>query len=231
MKILMVEDEKYIAKAVGQILKQNNYSVDLAYDGEYGLDCALSDIYDIIVLDIMLPKMDGIKVLQELRKNGIQAPVLLLTARGQTEDKVQGLDNGADDYLSKPFETDELLARLRALGRRKTELNNDGILKFGEIELNPHTLILGCGNNNVKLTLKETQLLELLISRKNAVVSKEIIIEKLWGYDTDAEDSHVEYHISILRKKLLKVESEVSIITIRGVGYLMKTGMSGDRDV
>jgi len=228
MRILMVEDEKYMAEAVVEVLKKNHYSVDLAYDGEYGLDCGFSNIYDIIILDIMLPKMDGIKVLKELRKNGIETPVILLTARGATEDKVRGLDSGADDYLAKPFHTDELLARLRALGRRKTELLNDGILKYGDIELNPLTLMLACGNKEIKLTLKESQSLELLINRNSMIISKTIIIEKLWGYDTDAEDNRVEIHISLLRKKLNNLESDVSILTIRGVGYVLKFVKDGE---
>ena len=231
MRILMVEDEKYMAEAVVEVLKKNHYSVDLAYDGEYGLDCGFSNIYDIIILDIMLPKMDGINVLKELRKNGIETPVILLTARGATEDKVRGLDSGADDYLAKPFHTDELLARLRALGRRKTELLNDGILKYGDIELNPLTLMLACGNKEIKLTLKESQSLELLINRNSMIISKTIIIEKLWGYDTDAEDNRVEIHISLLRKKLNNLKSDVSILTIRGVGYVLKFVKDGEYNV
>lgn len=228
MRILMVEDEKYMAEAVAQVLKKNHYSVDLEYNGEDGLDCGLSGIYDIIILDIMLPKMDGISILKELRRNGIETPVILLTARGETEEKVRGLDSGADDYLAKPFHTDELLARLRALGRRKTELINDGILKYGDIELNPLTLLLGCGNKEIMLTLKESQLLELLIKRNSMIISKEIIIEKLWGYDTDAEYNRVEIHVSLLRKKLTQLESDVSIRTIRGAGYVLKTVKDGE---
>ncbi|MCI1944035.1 response regulator transcription factor [Clostridium luticellarii] len=222
MRILMVEDEKYIAEAVAQVLKRNNYSVDLAYDGEYGMDCAVSNIYDIIILDIMLPKKDGLSVLKEVRKSGIETPVILLTARGETEDKVRGLDTGADDYLAKPFHTNELLARLRALGRRKTELVNNGILKYGDIELNPLSLLLKRGNSEIMLTLKESQLLELLIKRNGMIVSKEIIIEKLWGYDTDAEDNRVEIHVSLLRKKLVRIRSGISIRAVRNVGYILK---------
>lgn len=228
MRVLMVEDERYMAEAVAQVLKKNHYSVDLEPNGEDGLDSALSGIYDIIILDIMLPKMDGISVLKELRQNGIATPVILLTARGETEDKVRGLDSGADDYLAKPFHTDELLARLRALGRRKVELIHDGILKFGDLELNPHTLLLTCMNRKLTLSLKEAQLLELLIKRKNVIVSKETMIEKLWGYDTDAEDNHVEIHISLLRKKIIQAESEVSIRTIRGAGYILETVKDGN---
>ncbi|WP_341876623.1 response regulator transcription factor [Defluviitalea saccharophila] len=227
MRLLMVEDEKYMAEAVAQVLKKNNYSVDLVYNGEDGLDYGLSGIYDIIILDIMLPKMDGITILKELRKNGIETPVILLTARGEIEDKVRGLDSGADDYLAKPFHTDELLARLRALGRRNTELINDGILTYGDIKLNPHTLQLECGSKETALTLKESQLLELLIKRKGMIVSKENIIEKLWGYDTDAEDNRVEIHISLLRKKMAQLDCGVYIHTVRGAGYVLKTEKDG----
>lgn len=227
MRILMVEDEKYMAEAVAQVLKKNNYSVDLAYNGEEGLDYGLSGIYDIIILDIMLPKIDGINVLKELRQNGIETPVILLTARGEIEDKVRGLDSGADDYLAKPFHTDELLARLRALGRRKTELIHNGILKYGDIALNPHTLQLSCGSKDMLLTLKESQLMELLIKRSGMITSKEIIIEKLWGYDTEAEDNHVEIYVSILRKKLAQLDAGVFIHTIRGAGYVLRTKKDG----
>lgn len=228
MRLLMVEDEKYMAEAVAQVLKKNNYTVDLAYNGEDGLDCGLSGIYDIIILDIMLPKMDGISILKELRKNGIETPVILLTARGEIEDKVRGLDSGADDYLAKPFHTDELLARLRALGRRKAEsLINDGILSYGDIKLNPHTLQLECGSKEAVLTLKESQLLELLIKRNGIIVSKDNIIEKLWGYDTDAEENRVEIYISLLRKKLAQLDSGVYIQTIRGAGYVLITTKDG----
>lgn len=228
MRILMVEDERYMAEAIAQVLRKNNYSVDLELNGEDGLDCGLSGIYDIIILDIMLPKMDGLSVLKEIRRNGVETPVILLTARGETEDKVRGLDSGADDYLAKPFHTDELLARLRALGRRKTELIKDGILKFGDAELNPLTLELLCRGGKTSLTLKESQLLELLIKKNSMITSKEIIIEKLWGYDTDAEDNRVEIHVSLLRKKLAQLESVVSIKTIRNAGYVLKIQKDGE---
>ncbi len=227
MKILMVEDEKYIAEAIAQVLKQNHYAVDLAYDGEYGLDCAVSNIYDMIILDIMLPKKDGLTLLKEMRQGGIKTPVILLTAKGQIEDKVHGLDCGADDYLPKPFHTDELLARLRALSRRQPELNNEGIRLFGDVRFNPHTLLLACGTCEVTLSIKEAQLLELLIYRKNTIVSKEQIIEKLWGYDSNAEDNHVEIHVSLLRKKIGKLNSHISLRTIRGLGYLLQDGKGG----
>jgi two-component system, OmpR family, response regulator ArlR len=227
----MVEDEKHLAEAVAQVLKKNHYSVDLAYNGEDGLDCGFSGVYDIIILDILLPKIDGISVLKELRRNGIDTPIILLTAKGETEDKVNGLDSGADDYLAKPFETEELLARLRALGRRKSELIADGILKYRDIELNPANLSLRSRNEEFKLTLKEFQLFELLIKRKGMIISKDAIVEKLWGYDSEAEYNNVEVYVSFLRKKLNNIQSSVSIQTVRGAGYVLQIAEGGDRHV
>lgn len=222
MRILIVEDEVHLAEALTQILKKNNYSVDAAHDGEVGLDNALSNIYDVIILDIMLPKVDGITILKEIRKERISTPVILLTARGEITDRVIGLDSGADDYLAKPFATEELLARIRALSRRKGEVLPSNTLKFGDFELNTATLKLSRDSKEVKLILKESELLELLISRKNSATSKEIIIEKLWGFDAEVEHNNVEVYISFLRKKLTHLSSEVIINTVRGVGYILE---------
>lgn len=222
MRILIVEDEIHLAEALTQILRKNNYTVDAVNDGEAGLDNALTDIYDLIILDIMLPKMDGISVLKSLRKEGIATPVILLTAKGEISDKVAGLDSGADDYLAKPFATEELLARIRAMSRRKGEVIQDNTLKYGDIELNPATLKLSKGSKEVKLILKESELLEYLISRKNMTTSKEMIIEKIWGFDSEVEHNHVEVYISFLRKKLVFLNSEVKINTVRGVGYVLQ---------
>jgi len=221
MKILYVEDEKYMARAVAQVLKKNNYSVDLSYDGEEGLDLAVSGVYDIVILDIMLPKRDGISILQEMRRQNVATPVILLTAKGETEDKVNGLDSGADDYLSKPFQTEELMARLRALGRRKEIIVLDDTLTFGDIELNYNALDLFGNGQMFHLTLKESQLLELLIINKGHTISTETIIEKIWGWDSDAEDSHVQVQVAFLRKKLSLLSNQVKIKTVRGVGYAL----------
>ncbi|WP_055666715.1 response regulator transcription factor [Desnuesiella massiliensis] len=222
MRILLVEDEVYLSEALTQILRKNNYTVDAVGEGDAGLDNALSNIYDLIILDIMLPKMDGISILKNIRKEGISTPVILLTAKGEISDKVIGLDSGADDYLPKPFSTEELLARIRALSRRKGEVITDNSLRYGDIELNLSTLKLSKVSKEVKLILKESELLELLISRKNIATSKELIIEKLWGYDSEAEHNHVEVYVSFLRKKLVFLNSEVSINTVRGVGYILE---------
>ena len=222
MKILLVEDEKSIAEPLEQTLKKNKFSVDLAFNGEEGLDFGLSNIYDVILLDIMLPKLNGLEVLQKLRENGIKTPVLMLTAKGQIEDKITGLDSGADDYLAKPFDKKEFLARVRALSRRSSETYYQTILKIGNIELDTESFLLSCKGHVNKLPLKEAQLLELLIKNMNRVTSKDFIIEKLWGYDSDADRSHVEYHISFIRKKLKQINANIMIHTIRGSGYCLK---------
>ncbi len=224
MRILIVEDEVHLAEALGQILKKNNYAVDTVHDGESGLDNALSNIYDLILLDIMLPKMDGINILKHIREEGIIVPVILLTAKGEISDKVIGLDSGADDYLAKPFATEELLARIRAMSRRKGEILSDNALKYKDIELNTSTLKLSTSKKEVKLTLKESELLEFLILRKNIATSKELIIEKLWGFDSEVEHNHVEVYISFLRKKLVFLNSKAKISTVRGVGYILEGG-------
>ena len=222
MRILLVEDEVPLAEAIAQILKKENYTVDLVHDGESGLDYALSNIYDLILLDIMLPKQDGLMVLKQLRKDGILTPVLLLTAKGEISDKVSGLDSGADDYLAKPFAKEELLARLRALLRRKGELIPTKGLQYGDILLDHDRLLLRKEESEINLTLKEADLMEFLILRKGLIASKELIIEKLWGFDSEAEHNNVEVYISFLRKKLSFLKSEVGIKTTRGIGYSLE---------
>ncbi|MFC7678861.1 response regulator transcription factor [Paenibacillus sp. GCM10028914] len=222
MRILIVEDELHLAEALTQILKKHNYAVDAVHDGKSGLDYALSGIYDLLLLDIMMPEMDGVTVLKTLRQKGNATPVILLTAKGEITDMVTGLDQGADDYISKPFSSEILLARIRAVLRRKGEVVPDDVLKAGDIELNTANLKLTVKGKEIKLNLKESQLLELLILRKQAVTSKEQIIEKLWGFDSEAEHNNVEVYISFLRKKLTFLNSEIRINTIRGVGYVLE---------
>ncbi|CAM4299849.1 MULTISPECIES: response regulator transcription factor [Paenibacillus] len=222
MRILIAEDEVHLAEAVSQILKKNNYSVDMVHDGRSGFDYAQSGIYDLLLLDIMMPEMDGITVLKKLRSEGNHTPVILLTAKGELSDKVTGLDYGADDYIAKPFATEELLARIRAALRRKGEVVPEDGLKFGDIELNTTQLKLSVQGKEIKLNLKENELLELLIARKQAITSKEQIIEKLWGFDSEVEYNNVEVYISFLRKKLTFLNSAVRINTIRGVGYVLE---------
>jgi len=222
MRILLVEDEVHLAEAISQILKKNNFTVDMVHNGEDGLDYGLSQIYDMILLDIMLPKKNGIQVLKELRAEGIKVPVLMLTAKGEVSDRVNGLDSGADDYLPKPFATEELLARIRALSRRKGEIQVSDDLDFGDIKLTPSTLMLTKDSQEIKLTLRECELLEFLILRRGLIASKEMIIDKLWGFDSEAEHNNVEVYISFLRKKLSFLKSNVIIATTRGVGYALE---------
>ena len=222
MKLLLVEDEKQLSEALQQILIKNKYSVDAVYNGEEGLLYALSDVYDVIILDIMLPKLNGIEILKNIRKKGIATPVILLTAKASIEDKIFGLDCGADDYLPKPFSTEELLARLRALTRRNGGFINENTLEFSDIKLNLSTYDMEVKDNSITLTQKEFEILKYFMQRPKLVVSKDDLITKLWGYDSDIEYNNIEVYISFLRKKLAYVESEVKITTIRRVGYRLE---------
>lgn len=222
MKLLVVEDEMQLADALSEILKRNMYSVDTVYNGTDGLDNALMGVYNCIILDIMLPGMSGIDVLRNLRKEKINTPVLLLTARSEVEDKINGLDCGADDYLTKPFVTGELLARVRALTRRKGELVDENRLDYNGLELAKNTCSVVWQGNDVKLSLKEYQIMELLISNPHRILPKERIIEKIWGYESDVEYNNIEVYISFLRKKLTAISAPVQIKTARGIGYSLE---------
>ena len=220
MRILVVEDEIRLAEAISQILKTNKYDVDVFHDRQSGLDYALTGIYDLIILDIMLPKLNGFDILKMCRQDKIKTPILFLTAKDEIADKVRGLDLGADDYLTKPFATEELLARIRVLLRRQGEITTD-TLRFHDAELNLSTYELSCGVKSVKLGLKEFNILNYLFSNGNQIVTKELLIEKVWGFDADVEYNNVEVYISFLRKKLSFIKSNVIIRTVRGVGYCL----------
>lgn len=219
MRILLVEDEHHLSEAVVHLLQQNNHTVDAVYDGMDGYDYIQSDIYDIVILDVMLPSLNGFDILQRVRQEGYNKPIIMLTARSQIEDKVQGLDYGADDYVSKPFSTEELLARVRALGRRKGMTLEQDDLSIGNIHFNKNTLKLQSDVRTVHLTHLESELFQYLYNNQNLILSKDNIITKLWGYDSDAEDNHVEVYISFLRKKLKYISNQVIIKTTRNVGY------------
>lgn len=219
IKILVVEDEVQLADALTEILKRNRYAVDTVYNGIDGLDNALTGIYDCIVLDIMLPGMSGIDILRNIRNEKLSVPVLLLTARSEVEDKIKGLDCGADDYLTKPFVTGELLARIRALTRRKGEIVDDNKLSFKDLELFKDSCSMTFGRNDVKLSLKEYQIMELLMANSGKIIPKERIIEKIWGYESDVEYNNIEVYISFLRKKLSVIGADIKIKTARGIGY------------
>lgn len=223
MKILIVEDEVRLADALGQIMQEQRYQADIVYTGNDGLGCALSGEYDVIILDVMLPGKNGFDVVRELRAAKIATPVLMLTARDDVRDKVTGLDRGSDDYMTKPFVPEELLARVRALSRRQGEVVVEE-LKFGDLTLNLSSNDLWCGVKSIHLGYKEFEVLKLLMSNLGKIISKDTLLSRIWGSDSDAEDNNVEAYISFLRKKLAFLSSRVEIITIRKVGYRLEAG-------
>ena len=223
MNILLVDDERQLTQALQVILKQQNYSVDCAHDGEEGLDYATSGIYDLIILDVMMPKMDGLTMLKILRSKKIDVPVLMLSAKSEISDKIDGLNLGADDYITKPFHTDELLARIKALLRRKDTFTGD-VLSFNDICLDRDTFELVKGEKKIALGKKEFQILEMLMLNKGRSIDKERLIEKIWGFDSNAEYNTIEVYVSFLRKKLMAVGAKTEIKSIRGIGYTIGDG-------
>lgn len=221
MRILIVEDEKRLAETLADIITENKNIADIAFDGERGLDNALTGIYDAIILDVMLPKMNGFEIVCKLRKKNIKTPVLMLTAKTELADRVKGLDYGADYYLTKPFETAELLACLRAILRRGDEIRPEQP-KFGDICIDVAASKLICGNRSVKLNVRELELLRLLIANKGILLSKENIFLRICGYESEADDSIVEVYLSFLRRKLEHVGSSVNISVVRRVGYKLE---------
>ena len=221
MRVLIVEDEVRLAEALAQILAESKYMTDVVNSGLDGFEYALSGIYDVIVLDVMLPEMDGFTIAKKLRDNKIQTPIIMLTAKDSTVDKITGLDCGADDYMTKPFVPDELLARIRALTRRQGEVQMNEA-EFGDITLNLSTGDLACRGKSIHLNYKESEILKLLMANPNSAVSKEDLITKVWGYDSDASDNNVEAYISFLRKKLSFLDSHVSITALRKIGYRLE---------
>lgn len=221
MQVLVVEDEKRLAEALAHILTEQKYMVDIAFDGRDGLDYALSGIYDVIILDIMLPKMNGYEVAATLRKEKIATPILMLTAKDQVSDKVKGLDSGADDYMTKPFAAEELLARVRALTRRQGEVVIDE-LSFNGVKLNLSTCDLSYGCKSVHLNFKEFEIMKILMQNPQIVTTKEDLIVKVWGYDSNAVDNNVEVYISFLRKKLDFISSNIEILSLRKIGYRLE---------
>ena len=221
MKLLLAEDEHALSEAIVLILEHNNYSVDAVYDGQEALDYILSEHYDGILLDIMMPKMDGLTVLRRLREQGIKTPVMMLTAKSEVRDRVEGLDLGADDYLPKPFAMAELLARVRALTRRSGEYVPN-TLTMGDTSLDRDRFELRCGDNVLRLSKKEYQMMEMLMLNRGRLLSTEQFMSRVWGYDSDAEINVVWVYISYLRKKLSQLGSRLQISAVRGRGYVLE---------
>lgn len=221
MRLLLAEDEKTLSNALVTILKHNNYSVDAVYNGEDAIDYIETGVYDGAILDIMMPKIDGITVLKTIRAGGNKMPVLLLTAKSDVDDKVLGLDAGADDYLTKPFVTKELLARIRAMTRRQAELT-DNSLSFGDLKLDRVSFELSSPSGKLPLTAKEFQIMESFMNHPSQIISAERLMEKIWGFDSDAEINVVWTYISYLRKKLKLLQSGVTIKAVRNIGYTLE---------
>lgn len=226
MKLLIVEDEKRMSEAVCAILRQEKYDVDAYYDGLGGLEAARSNIYDLIILDVMLPGMNGFEIARNIRKEGIQTPVLMLTAKADTDDKVEGLDSGADDYLTKPFETKELLARIRAMLRRNNIQSTDdtGKLSAGDLKLDQgKSMLINTENGmDVRLSEKELHIIEIFMTNAGNIISKEQLAVKIWGYENEAEYNNVEVYISFTRKKIQYLDSKMEIKAVRGLGYELR---------
>ena len=224
MRILVVEDEFSLADIIATKLRKEKYNVDISLDGEEGLDNALSGVYDLIVLDIMLPKINGIEILKEIRNNNIDTKVIMLTAKSSLDDKLIGFENGANDYITKPFHMEELIARVNVQLRNNEKNINKDILKFGDIELNVRTSSVSCIKNNesINISYKELMILEYLINNSNQIISKEQIYDKIWGIDTDFESNNLEAYLSFVRKKLKIIDSDVTIKAIRGMGYKLE---------
>ena len=221
MRLLLAEDEKALSNALVMILKHNHYSVDAVYNGEDALDSLLSGGYDGAILDIMMPKLDGISVLKELRKSNKSLPVLLLTAKNEIEDKIAGLDSGADDYLGKPFDVNELLARIRAMLRRNSGIA-ENTLRFQNVVLDRSRFELSTPNGSYRLGNKEFQMMELLMLNQGKVISPEQFMENIWGYESDTEITVVWTFVSYLRKKLSALSANVQIKAIRNLGYVLE---------
>ena len=220
MRVLLVEDEKALAQAMAKIFEKNKILTDVVHDGLEGQMLAGENIYDVIVLDIMLPSIDGLEILKAIREKGKNTPVLILTAMDSTKDKVKGLNMGADDYMVKPFDTEELVARVRALARRPKEIFHDSLISFGDVSLNINTGEATVAGSPKSLTAKESQLLEMFLRNPGMIVSKDQIIDRIWGFDSLTAENSVEIYVHYLRKKLSK--SRTMIQTQRGLGYVLK---------
>ena len=222
MKILIIEDEYSLADAISETLKKENFITNIVTDGEEGEDEALTGVYDLILLDIMLPNKDGFKILESLQREKIETPVIILTAKSEIYDKLNGLENGADDYITKPFHIKELVARIKVVLKRKADVKDLSIIQYEDLSLNLRNGKISCQNNEITINGKELELLEILMINKNQAVSREILADKIWGYNSEAEYNNVEVYVSFLRKKLRLLKSKVEIKTVRGIGYILE---------
>lgn len=222
MKILIIEDEYSLADAIAETLKKEKFTVTIKTDGEEGEDEALTNIYDLILLDVMLPHKDGFEILNTLKSETIETPVIMLTAKSEMTDKLNGLENGADDYITKPFHMRELIARVKIILKRKANIEDTNILEFEDLKLDLKNGKMISGENEIQISGKELELLEVLLVNKNQTINREKLADKIWGYDSDAEYNNVEVYISFLRKKLKLLKTKVKIKAVRGIGYKLE---------
>ena len=224
MKILIIEDEYSLADAIAETLKKENFTVNIVTDGEDGENEALTNIYDLILLDIMLPNKDGFRILENLRKEKINTPIIMLTAKTEMGDTLYGLENGADDYITKPFHMKELVARVKVILKRKINVEDMFILEYNDLKLDIRAGKMISHDSEIAINGKELELLEILVVNKNQIVNREMLANKIWGYNSDAEHNNVEVYVSFLRKKLKLIKSNVKIKAVRGIGYKMEVG-------
>ena len=222
MKILIIEDEYSLADAIAETLQKENYVTKIITNGEDGEDEALTNIYDLILLDVMLPKKDGFEILKKLKNEKINSPIIMITAKSEMVDKLKGLENGVDDYITKPFHMRELVARIKIALRRNSNIEIDSVLEYSDLKLNLSTGMMSSNGNEISINGKELELLEILLLNKKQIVTKEMLISKIWGYDNNAEYNYVEVYASFLRKKLKLLKSKVRIKAIRGTGYKLE---------
>jgi len=222
MKILIIEDEYSLADAIAETLQKENYTIKIITDGEDGENEALTNIYDLILLDVMLPKKDGFEILKNLKNEKINTPIIMITAKSEMEDKLKGLENGVDDYITKPFHMRELIARIKIVLKRNSNIENANILEYSDLKLDLNTGKMNSNGNEISINGKELELLENLLLNKKQIVSREILANKIWGYNSEAEYNNVEVYISFLRKKLKILKSKVKIKAVRGLGYKME---------
>ena len=222
MKILIIEDEYSLADAIAETFKKENFAANIITDGEEGENEALTNVYDLILLDIMLPNKNGFKILDNLRKEKISTPIIILTAKSELCDKLNGLEYGADDYITKPFHMRELIARVKVILKRKINVEDTCILEYDDLKLDVRTGKMMSNNNEIAINGKELDLLEILLINKNQIVNREMLANKIWGYNSDAEYNNVEVYVSFLRKKLKLIKSNVKIKAVRGLGYKME---------
>ena len=222
MNILIIEDEYSLADALAETLKNEKFNVCIKTDGEDGEDEALTENYDLILLDVMLPKKNGFDILRYLRQEKIKTPIIMLTAKSEIDDKLNGLEHGADDYITKPFSMRELMARIKAVLKRTNNIEDTDLLEFEDLSLDLKNAKLKCKDNEIQISGKELELLEQLLLNKNQILSRESLLERIWGYDSEAEYNNVEVYITFIRRKLKLIESKVNIRAVRGIGYKLE---------